>query len=86
MSRRGNAYLAFRLTCGATDPALGPLSRTMRQAFMNAVGAQKLNPEAVSSGGLTREVQQEFLAEMGGDAVDWSYSVQLFFSYSQKRA
>ncbi|KAJ7350575.1 S-adenosyl-L-methionine-dependent methyltransferase [Mycena albidolilacea] len=68
------------------DPALGPLSRTMRQAFMNAVGAQKLNPEAVSSGGLTREVQQEFLAEMGGDAVDWSYSVQLFFSYSQKRA
>jgi hypothetical protein len=69
----------------ATDPALASLSRTMRTAFMNAVGAEKLNPDAVTQGGLTREVQQAFLNEMGGDAVDWSYSVHLYFSWSQKR-
>ncbi|KAF7362283.1 Methyltransferase str3 [Mycena venus] len=68
------------------DPALAALGKTMRQAFMNAVGAQKLNPEAVATGGLTREVQQAFLEEMGGDAVDWSYNVHLYFSWSQKRA
>ncbi|KAJ6475240.1 S-adenosyl-L-methionine-dependent methyltransferase [Mycena vitilis] len=67
------------------DPALGALSRTMRQAFANAVGAEKLNPDAVSQGGLTREVQQAFLRDMGGSAVDWSYNVHLYFSYSQKR-
>ncbi|KAF7351060.1 Methyltransferase str3 [Mycena sanguinolenta] len=67
------------------DPAMADLSKTMRQAFMNAVGAQKLNPEAVSSGGLTREVQQAFLDEMGGTAEDWTYSVHLYFSWSQKR-
>jgi len=67
------------------DPALAALSKTMRQAFMNAVGAQKLNPEAVATGGLTREVQEAFLQEMGGDAPDWSYSVHLYFSWSQKR-
>jgi hypothetical protein len=57
----------------------------MRTAFMNAVGAEKLNPDAVTQGGLTREVQQAFLNEMGGDTVDWSYSVHLYFSWSQKR-
>ncbi|KAF9048229.1 S-adenosyl-L-methionine-dependent methyltransferase [Hymenopellis radicata] len=67
------------------DPDLASLSRTMRQAFMNAVGAEKLNPETVTQGGLTREVQQAFLNEMGGDADDWSYSVHLYFSWSQKR-
>ncbi|KAK7057603.1 methyltransferase str3 [Favolaschia claudopus] len=68
------------------DPKKGDLSRTMRRAFMNAVGAQKLNPEAISTGGLTHEVQQAFLAQMGGDAEDWSYNVHLYFSWSKKQA
>ncbi|KAJ7153582.1 S-adenosyl-L-methionine-dependent methyltransferase [Mycena crocata] len=67
------------------DPALAALSRTMRQAFMRAVGAEKLSADAVSSGGLTREVQQAFLDEMGGDALDWSYAVELYFAWAQKR-
>ncbi|KAF7350558.1 Methyltransferase str3 [Mycena sanguinolenta] len=37
-------------------------------------------------GGLTREVQQAFIAEMGAEVGgDWSYSVDMYFSWARKR-
>ncbi|KAF7346729.1 Methyltransferase str3 [Mycena sanguinolenta] len=67
------------------DPMLAGLSKTIRQSLMSGIGVQKLNPKTVVTGGLTREVQEVFIADMGAEAGgDWSYSLDMYFAWVRK--
>ncbi|KAF8920766.1 S-adenosyl-L-methionine-dependent methyltransferase [Mucidula mucida] len=65
------------------EPALAGLSQMMRKALVGALGAATVSPTTV---GLTKEVQQGFLEEMGRDDMEWQYSCQLYFAWVKKRA
>ncbi|KAJ6475243.1 S-adenosyl-L-methionine-dependent methyltransferase [Mycena vitilis] len=64
------------------EPGLAGLTAMMRKALVGAIGAAKVSTATV---GITKEVQQGFLEEMGREDMEWQYSCQLYFATVQKR-
>ncbi|KAJ7350572.1 S-adenosyl-L-methionine-dependent methyltransferase [Mycena albidolilacea] len=65
------------------EPGLAGLTQMMRKALVGAIGAAKVSTATV---GITKEVQENFLAEMAREDLEWQYSCALYFAHVQKRA
>ncbi|KAF7351063.1 Methyltransferase str2 [Mycena sanguinolenta] len=63
------------------EPGLAGLTQMMRKALVGAIGAAKVSTATV---GITKEVQENFLAEMGRDDMEWQYSCALYFVHAKK--